>query len=168
MAAKGWYSINEPSDSSASATKISPVPRWALEPEAVIVPPIAKDGSAAHACSATANMEDVVVFPCVPATATLFESDIRTANAAARVKIGIFNSAALARSGLLAEIAVEYTTRSAPSTCEASCDVATVAPNADKAITTDESFASDPLTVMPWDKAMRANPLIPAPPMPMK
>ena len=49
MAAKGWYSINEPSDSSASATKISPVPRWALEPEAVIVPPMAKDGSAAHA-----------------------------------------------------------------------------------------------------------------------
>ena len=75
---------------------------------------------------------------------------------------------ALARSGLLADTAVEYTTRSAPSTWAALCDVATVAPRADKAITTDESFASDPLTVMPWDKAMRANPLIPAPPMPMK
>ena len=73
----------------------------------MIVPPIAKDGSAAHACSATASIEDVVVFPCVPATATLFDSDISTASAAARVKIGIFNSAALARSGLLAEIAVE-------------------------------------------------------------
>jgi hypothetical protein len=35
-------------------------------------------------------------------------------------------------------------------------------------MTTDESFASDPLTVIPWDKAMRANPLIPAPPIPMK
>ena len=46
--------------------------------------------------------------------------------------------------------------------------VATVAPSADKAITTDESFASDPLTVMPWDIAMRANPLMPAPPIPMK
>ena len=108
------------------------------------------------------------MFPCVPATATLFDSDIRTASAAARVKMGIFNSAALTRSGLLAEIAVEYTTRSAPSTCAASCDVTTVAPRADKAITTDESFASDPLTVMPCDRAMRAKPLIPAPPIPMK
>ena len=107
MAANGWYSINEPSDSSASATNISPVPRWALEPEAVIVPPIAKDGSAAHACRATANIEDVVVFPCVPATAMLFDSDIKTASAAARVRIGIFNSTARARSGLLAKIAVE-------------------------------------------------------------
>ena len=35
-------------------------------------------------------------------------------------------------------------------------------------MTTDESFASDPLTVMPWDKAMRASPLMPAPPIPMK
>ena len=104
----------------------------------------------------------------MPATATLFDSDIKTARAAARVKIGIFNSAALALSGLLADMAVEYTTRSAPSTCAASCEVATVAPSADKAITTDESFASDPLTVIPCDKAIRANPLIPAPPIPMK
>ena len=107
MAANGWYSINEPSDSSASATKISPVPRWALDPEAVIVPPIAKDGSAPHACNATANIEDVVVFPCVPATATLFDSDINTANAPARVKIGSFSSWARNRSGLLSEIAFE-------------------------------------------------------------
>ena len=79
----------------------------------------------------------------------LFDSDMRTASAAARVRIGILSSAARTRSGLLAEIAVEYTTRSAPSTCDALCDVETVAPNADKAITTDESLASDPLTVMP-------------------
>ena len=57
MAANGWYSTNEPSDSSASATKISPVPRCAFEPDAVIVPPIAKEGSAAQACRATASIE---------------------------------------------------------------------------------------------------------------
>ena len=63
IAPNGWYSIKDPSDSSASATKISPVPLCALDPEAVIVPPIAKDGSAAHACSATASIDEVVVFP---------------------------------------------------------------------------------------------------------
>ena len=63
IAASGWYSTNEPSDSSASATKKSPVPRWALEPEAVSVPPIAKEGSAPHACSATVIIEEVVVLP---------------------------------------------------------------------------------------------------------
>ena len=107
MAANGWYSTNEPSDSSASATKISPVPRCAFEPDAVIVPPIAKEGSAAQACRATASIEEVVVFPCVPATATLFDSDINIASAAALVRIGIFNSCARDRSGLLSEIAFE-------------------------------------------------------------
>jgi hypothetical protein len=46
-------------------------------------------------------------------------------------------------------MAFEYTTRSEPSTFSAACVVETVAPNADRAITTDESFASDPLTVIP-------------------
>ncbi len=119
MAANGWYSINEPSDSSASATKISPVPRWAFEPEAVMVPPIAKDGSAPHACKATASIDELVVFPWVPATAMLLESDISTARAAARVRIGSFNCCARIRSGLDSEIALEYTTKSEPSTLSA-------------------------------------------------
>ena len=55
--------MKEPSDSSASATKKLPVPRCALEPDAVRVPPMAKDGSTPHACSATVIIEDVVVFP---------------------------------------------------------------------------------------------------------
>ena len=99
--------MKEPSDSSASATKISPVPRCALDPEAVIVPPIAKDGSAPHACNATASIEEVVVLPWVPATATLFDSDINTDKAAARVKIGSCNSWARKRSEFVCEIALE-------------------------------------------------------------
>ena len=99
--------MKEPSDSSASATKISPVPRWAFEPEAVMVPPIANEGSAPHACNATANMDDVVVFPCVPATAMLVESDIRIESAAARVRILIPSSRARMISELFDEIAVE-------------------------------------------------------------
>ena len=85
MAPKGLYSINEPSDSSASATKYSPVPRWAFEPEALMVPPIAKEGSAPQACRATVSIEDVVVLPCVPATAMLIDSLISKASACARV-----------------------------------------------------------------------------------
>jgi hypothetical protein len=38
-----------------------------------MVPPIAKDGSAPHACKATVSIEDVVVLPCVPATAMLID-----------------------------------------------------------------------------------------------
>ena len=44
----------------------------------------------------------------------------------------------------------------------------TFAPRADKAVTTDESFASEPLTLIPCESAIRASPLIPAPPIPMK
>ena len=85
MAPKGLYSINEPSDSSASATKYLPVPLCAFEPDALIVPPIAKEGSAPQACRATVSMEEVVVFPCVPATAILIDSLISKASACARV-----------------------------------------------------------------------------------
>ena len=53
----------------------------------MIVPPIANDGSAPQACKATASIEEVVVFPCVPATATLIDSDINTASAAARGRV---------------------------------------------------------------------------------
>ena len=72
IAESGLYSINEPSDSSASATKYWPVPRCALAPDAIRVPPIANDGSVPHACKATVSIDEVVVFPCVPATAMLF------------------------------------------------------------------------------------------------
>ena len=82
----------------------------------MIVPPIAKEGSAPVACSATVSIDEVVVFPCVPATAILLDSDINSANAVARAIIGKPNSSALNRSGLFSEIAVEKTIRSAPST----------------------------------------------------
>ena len=65
-------------------------------------------------------------------------------------------------------MAFEYTTKSEPSTLPATWDVETVAPNAERAMTTEESLASDPLTVIPCESAIRASPLIPAPPIPMK
>ena len=144
------------------------MPRWAFEPDAVIVPPIANEGSAPQACNATANIDDVVVFPWVPATAMLVDSDIKIESAAARVNTVTPSSCARMSSGLLDEIAVEKTTRSAPSTFSAACDVAIDAPNATRAFTTEESLLSEPLTCIECDSAIRAKPLMPAPPIPIK
>jgi len=94
IAASGLYSINEPSDSSASATKIFPVPRCAFDPDDVRVPPIANEGSTPHACKATVIIEEVVVLPCVPATAMLREPRMRSARACALVNMGIERSTA--------------------------------------------------------------------------
>ncbi|CAB5055914.1 unannotated protein [freshwater metagenome] len=95
-----------------------------------MVPPIAKDGSSAQACKATASIEDVVVLPWVPATAIDLDSDIKIAKAAARVSTFSPSSCARIISGLLVAIAVEYTTRSAPSTLPALCIVDICAPSA--------------------------------------
>ena len=69
IATSGAYLWKLRSLSSASATKISPLPWWALEPGASRSPPMAYDGSRPSAHSATASIEVVVVLPCVPATA---------------------------------------------------------------------------------------------------
>ena len=65
-ATSGVYSSSEPSLSSASATKQSPLPWWALVPASPRSPPTANDGSKPHCCNATMSMEVVVVLPCVP------------------------------------------------------------------------------------------------------
>ena len=110
---------------------------------------MAKEGSSPHACNATVSIEDVVVFPCVPATATLRESDIKVASACARVRIGKFISRARTSSTFVALIAVEKTTKSAPSTCSPLCAACTSAPRACSALNTVESLASEPVTVIP-------------------
>ncbi len=67
-ATSGLYSSSEPSLSSASATKQSPLPWWALVPASPRSPPTAKDGSKPQCCRATISIEVVVVFPWVPVT----------------------------------------------------------------------------------------------------
>ncbi|CAB5058660.1 unannotated protein [freshwater metagenome] len=79
-------------------------------PAVFIVPPIAKDGSRPADCRATVNIAVVVVFPCVPATATEVDSDISQANATARAAIGKPFLLASTSSGLLSVIADETMT----------------------------------------------------------
>ena len=67
-ATSGVYSSSEPSLSSASATKQSPLPLCALVPASPRSPPTANDGSIPACCSATMSIEVVVVLPCVPVT----------------------------------------------------------------------------------------------------
>ena len=61
---------NERSDSSASTTSHSPLPQSAFVPVERSSPPIRYDGSRPSSTSTCAAMLAVVVFPCVPATAT--------------------------------------------------------------------------------------------------
>ena len=67
-AMSGLYSSSEPSLSSASATKQSPLPWWALVPASPRSPPTANDGSNPQCCRATISIEVVVVLPWVPVT----------------------------------------------------------------------------------------------------
>ena len=64
----GVYSSSDPSLSSASATKQSPLPWWALVPASPRSPPTAKDGSNPLCCNATMSIDVVVVLPWVPVT----------------------------------------------------------------------------------------------------
>ncbi|CAB4605522.1 unannotated protein [freshwater metagenome] len=91
-----------------------PEPLWALVPAELIVPPIANEGSKPAACKATVSMAVVVVFPCVPATATEVESDNNQASAVARGAIGNPAATAASNSGLFLAIAAETIIRSAP------------------------------------------------------
>ncbi|CAB4676658.1 unannotated protein [freshwater metagenome] len=137
-------------------------------PELETVAPIAKDGSTPQCCNATVNMEVVVVFPCVPATATERFCDINIANASARSKIGIFNSFARFSSTFDAEIALEITIISRPAILSAECDAKTTTPNLRSPSSVCESFISEPDTFISSATKIRAIPLIPDPPIPMK
>ena len=75
---------NEPSLSSASATKKSPRPSLAFDPSAFKRPPITMVGSRPPRARTVATIEVVVVFPCVPATATPYFIRISSASISAR------------------------------------------------------------------------------------
>ncbi|MNR13797.1 hypothetical protein D3C85_1302250 [compost metagenome] len=74
----------EASDSSASATRYSPLPRRALVPAAVSLPPITKVGSRLAAPSTDAVRLVVVVLPWVPAIAMPCLKRISSASIIAR------------------------------------------------------------------------------------
>ena len=75
---------NEPSDSSASATRNSPWPRRAFSPRPWIRPPTTTVGSRPPAASTAATMEVVVVLPWVPAMAMPYLRRISSASISAR------------------------------------------------------------------------------------
>src|SRR4051795_7701635 len=168
MAPNGASSRKDRSLSSASATKMSPSPECALLPDSLRSPPMAKDGSAPQACTATVSIEVVEVLPCVPATATLRRPAMTAASATARGSTRRPRSRAAASSGLSARIAVETTTVSTSPRWAASWPTATRAPSARSASSVGVSRRSLPETGTPRASRIRAMPLIPAPPMPMK
>ena len=104
----------EASDSSASATMYSPLPRRALAPALFRRPPMTKVGSRPASCSTLATRLVVVVLPCVPAMAMPLRRRISSASIMARGTTGMRFSRAAMTSGLSALTAVEVTTTSTP------------------------------------------------------
>ena len=169
IATSGEYARKDASLSSASTTKMSPVPSWAPEPEVARSPPIANEGSSPQCCSATVSIDVVEVLPAVPVTAASLRPRVSAASAVERCSTVRPRSRAAASSGLLSRIAVDTTTVAGGSgRCAGSCPRCTSAPSARSASTAADSRASEPVTRSPLASRMRAIPLIPAPPMPMK
>ena len=75
---------NDPSDSSASATRNSPWPSRALVPSPCTRPPTTTVGSKPPAPSTAATIEVVVVLPWVPAIAMPYLRRISSASISAR------------------------------------------------------------------------------------
>ena len=105
--------------SSASTTIHCPLPRRALLPQPVMMPPLITVGSMRAESSKVAISEVVVVLPCVPATATDQRSRINSPSISARWTIGRKRSRAATSSGLSCLIAVEITTMDAFATFSA-------------------------------------------------
>ena len=126
---------NEPSLSSASATRKSPCPSRALVPSARSLPPTTTVGSRPASRSTVPSSEVVVVLPCVPAIAMPYFMRISSASISARGMTGILSSRARATSGLANATADEMTSTSTPSsTWVASCGPVTMcAPRSDEA-----------------------------------
>ena len=97
----GVYSSSVPSLSSASATKQSPLPWWALVPASPSSPPTANDGSRPQCCSATISIDVVVVLPWVPVTINVVRPAISLASTTGRNTTGIPRRRASTSSGLV-------------------------------------------------------------------
>ena len=137
---------NEASDSSASTTMYSPLPKRACAPALFKRPPITKVGSMPASASTLATKLVVVVLPCVPAIATPFFKRISSASMTARGTTGMSLACAATTSGLSACTAVEVTTASAPAMCAAACPTWMPMPNARKRAKVGPSAKSEPDT----------------------
>ncbi len=100
MAALASSARNVPSLSSASTTKCSPSSQAAPVPISLRSPPIRNDGRRPASTRINASMEEVVVLPCVPATATVARRRHRAASMSARRSTGRPDSWARTTSGL--------------------------------------------------------------------
>ena len=98
-----------PSDSSASATIQSPEPCRALEPQALMMPPLTTVGSRPAASRICAISDVVVVLPCVPPTAIDHFRRISSPSISARRTTGMSNRRAATTSGLSGLTAEEMT-----------------------------------------------------------
>ncbi len=115
-----WSSRRKvPSLSSASTMNQGAEPQAAPEPRPPTSPPMMKEGSPYAEAAITASMDDVVVLPCVPATATVR----RRAQIADRISARASTRAPLrptsTTSGLSSGIAVDRATMVAEPTLSA-------------------------------------------------
>jgi hypothetical protein len=92
---------NDPSDSSASATRYSDLPQRALaRPSELTRPPMTAVGSSPAAIMTAAIMVVVVVLPCAPATAMPNFMRISSPSISARGMTGMRRARAASTSGL--------------------------------------------------------------------
>src|SRR5574343_996970 len=158
----------EASDSSASATRKSPLPRRALAPAAFRRPPITKVGSMPPSARMLGTRLVVVVLPCVPAMAMPLFRRISSASIWARGTTGILRSRAAITSGLSALTAVEMTTASAPAAFSAAWPIITLPPSPSSRRVVAMAAISEPVTVKSRWASTSAMPLMPEPPTPTK
>src|SRR5512141_2440474 len=160
---------NEPSLSSASATRNSPWPSFALDPRLFSFPPTTAVGSQPAVASTVATIEVVVVLPCVPAIAMPYVIRISSASIAARGITGILRRCASRISGLSGRTAEETTTTwPSAGTFEAAWSARTTAPSLSRRSVVSDRRRSDPDTRYPRFRSSSAIPLIPMPPIPTK
>ena len=79
------------------------------------MPPMRNVGSSPSASKVLASMDDVVVLPCVPATASVSSPSPRRASILARCQMRSPRSCAAISSGLFGRMAVDTTTVGSPS-----------------------------------------------------
>src|SRR6267143_406870 len=160
----------DPSDSSASTTIHSPLPRRALDPKALSLPPTTAVGCR-PACSSTVAIRlVVVVLPCDPAMATASLRRISSESISARRMTGMPRARAATASGLVARrTALEVTTTSTSGpTFSARWPSTILPPSEARRRVISLSLRSDPLTPYPRFRRSSAMPLIPMPPIPTK
>src|SRR6266571_2371669 len=159
---------NEPSLSSASATRRSPFPSLALLPITPSRPPMMMVGSRPAPDRSWATIEVVLVLPCDPAMATPYLIRISSASISARGITGIWRRRASRISGLSGRTAEETTTTSQSPFVSARCPFVTVPPRRRSRCTVGPSSRSEPVTRYPRLIRTSAMPLMPIPPMPTK